>query len=1215
MFQLFARLTLGFVFLFLLASLCGAAPARKILVGYKKSESPSPDKTEVRWHLEPILTKLGWKVEYHDLDASLPPAAKMSTYQAVLTWHRGAQYSNPKAYVEWMRDQVLAGRKIVILGNFGAHSADLKTWMSNEALNEFFQPFGLQYQAGYSGDSKLLELVSQKAPATAPKPLNYYLHFTSSSAANQNLVVVRRKDLADSQSALVVRTPAGGMVCEGYLYQTEGGKIRWLVDREAFLKLALESQPADLARTGGRLLALYKGSEEVNQETNYIARFASDPLKQLGYQVVYRDIESGLPTEAEMKGYNAVMSWYQTASMERAADYCKWLLQQIQQGRKVVILGNLGAFQELDPHSNPPTARWLLSHEYNSFLYPFGIEFLGMWTKESSQLEARRQDPKMVTWLEPSHLAHYYWLRSVNPQNKVFLEVARKDRPHALSAFLVSTPYGGYALESYLFRDTSGRGDYRWHFQLKDFLASALSGQAPPLPPAVDLAVDLGEATAPAPDLPQPPALPADVKPLKRRVLAFYQREKKEIAEKNAIKEVVETVLNHLGLVVDYRAIEDPLPSEAEMQAYRGILTWFQTSSIPRAQAYAEWLEKQLTAGRLAVLLGDYGAYQDRNFQSQVDPSRTFQALGLRFQAAPLVKDDMRGTPKELAGLSAGLSLEKVDPEMCRSERPIDLNDRDLKRGGWPVVESLLPENKVYLRAKDARGPSDLIVITPRGGIAFGEFLLYTPPGKPIRRESVMPGGQSGELASGPAAEEHDLPQWRIDPFRFFGQAFQLEDFPCADVTTLNGSRIYFSHIDGDAAGGISQIDGSSLNAEVMFREILQPSKLPTTVSFVTQDLYKKATATYQREAEAARAIFRLPWVELASHTNIHPFNWRDGDLVRVEDGGKLQLKKMPPDLRKEIDFSVRFIDQKLAPADKRTRVLLWSGLCNPPEEALERTDAVQVLNMNGGDPIYDSVNPYLAGISPLYARVGQRYQYHTCAAGDFYYTSSWTRDFDGMKRLVEYFKYTEEPRRLRAMNLYYHFYLAEKALGLEGLRHAMDYVRSLQPAPMFVSDYIPMVSDLITLQLGQDSQGRTVIHNSGQCRTLRWDNPSKYVDMARSQGVLGFLKEGNRLYVHLDSGQQHRVAWSEAPPAPGTFYLEKASHRLEGLVRKGTQVDFRLHGVGPAHFSFAGFKPGRYRLTVQGQGERPVTVGNDGKLQWQGELDRYQGQYAVSIR
>lgn len=952
------------------------------------------------------------------------------------------------------------------------------------------------------------------------------------------------------------------------------------------------------------ILGLYKGTEKVDGSTNWVKRFVEPELVKLGYSVDYHDITQGLPKD--MSRYRGVVSWYQTASMENAAAYCRWLLEQIQAGRKVIILGSLGAYQELDLRSNPKTERWLLPHEYNQFLYPFGIEFKGMWTKDNKVLRVATRDPQMVPWLEDQHLGHYFWLQPVSPEDKVYLGVRRTDFPDSESAFVVRTPYGGYVLESYLFKDVTGKGEYRWHFDLAKFLKDALAYQPKSLPQSVTLTVKPTTPSArPARAvLPQAPPLPAGTTELKRKILAFYQRDLQEVSGHNRVHDVCETVLNHLGLVVEYRALEDPLPSDEAMAQYRGVVQWLGGSSIAGAQHYADWLKRQMDAGRLVVILGDYGAFADKSLSSQVNAAPTLAALGLEHKPMGTVNLSIGRT-----GVTRTLETPRVvsaDPAVTKGEHPLNFEDEDLRKG-WPVYVSTDPANKVYLRVRDREGQTtDAVVVTPRGGLVAGDFLIYIPPTQTQRVEST----DAKTPGLGPAvAEVTELSRFRIDPFRFFAEAFQVEDFPRPDVTTLNGSRIYFSHIDGDAMHGISLIDRASLNAEMLFREILQKYQEPVTVSFVTSNLEFRSTPTYKRELEIARQILALPWVETASHSQNHPFNWRQGDLQRLP-GEDVRLQRVPPDDAKEIGYSVDLINQLVAPPGKPVKLFLWSGACNPTAEQIALCDTMGIDNLNGGDPVYDSVNPYLGGVAPLYRVVNdQRYQYHTAAAGDFYYTGAWTRDYDGMKRLIEYFRYTEQPRRLRAMNLYYHFYLAERELGLAGLRTVLDYVRKQQPAPMFASDYIDVVKDFIVTRMGRDAQGNLVVANSGALRTIRFDKPVT-VDVGRSRGVLGSLQVGTSTYVHLDDSRVHTIV--TGTPAPGPF-LERASHQVNGW-KAGAGVSFTLHGTGPGHFTVASLAPSTpYRVSVAGQ-RASRTTDASGRLTWEGLLAEHQGHYPVEI-
>ena len=376
------------------------AQAGTALLLYKGSEE-GVSASRVATKVEPVLKSLGWKTSYHDVDQGLPPGSA----DLIVSWYASAKMADPESYIDWMANQISAGRKVVILGNFGAHTADGSTWMTNESLNRFFYPFGLRYGAAYTGDTSVLRVTREQAPAAAPSPLNYYLLFTSENAQNQVFLEVERSDLSNSKSALVVQTPYGGMAQETYVDK---------LDLAAFLTGIVKAQKK-VASRDKKLLGLYKSSEGVDARTNFLARFVAPTLDDLGYGLDYHDIDSGLPPVDRMGAYTGIISWYTTPELAKAADYIDWLANQVDAGRRVIILGNFGAFAEDISSSAGDVRRYLQSPEYNRFFFPFGLEFRGAWTPEKKSVKVAKQDSSVMTWLEPGHVGHYYWIRSVHP--------------------------------------------------------------------------------------------------------------------------------------------------------------------------------------------------------------------------------------------------------------------------------------------------------------------------------------------------------------------------------------------------------------------------------------------------------------------------------------------------------------------------------------------------------------------------------------------------------------------------------------------------------------------------------------------------------------------------------------------------------------------------------------------------------------------------------
>ena len=506
------------------------------------------------------------------------------------------------------------------------------------------------------------------------------------------------------------------------------------------------------------------------------------------------------------------------------------------------------------------------------------------------------------------------------------------------------------------------------------------------------------------------------------------------------------------------------------------------------------------------------------------------------------------------------------------------------------------------------------MVITPHGGIAMGPMGVFQRPGKPFRvseGQSVMKSDIKGA-----EAESQGGPPWRIDPFRFFSETLLTDELPKPDVTTLNGARITYSHIDGDAFGGISLIDRNSLNGAMMERRLLRDLPLPVTVSFVTDDIEKKRNSHYWQEMDIARKILALPNVEPACHTANHPFEWIKGDIVAFEQG---KVVRTDIDLERELKHSVEFIDSLVAPADKRCEILLWSGRCNPPSEAVTMTRQLGLVNMNGGETVYDAAHPYVAGVLPVSRQVGDETQVHVSAAGDFYYTNSWTGDYDGMKNLAWFFEHTETPRRLRCMNVYYHFYLAERQPGLDGLKAAYADILRRDPAPMFASDYARIIGDFLVTELGVTGDGDIYVRNQGHLRTLRFDDDKPKVDVAKSHGVLGSLHHNGSLYVHLDDGLEHTIAFAKEVRASGVPELSYFTHYTQNWSSTPDLVTFRASGQGPALLRLSNMAPGAtYSINIrssQGANAFQAQASASGLLEWRGEFHGYRAEHDIEIR
>jgi hypothetical protein len=140
------------------------------------------------------------------------------------------------------------------------------------------------------------------------------------------------------------------------------------------------------------------------------------------------------------------------------------------------------------------------------------------------------------------------------------------------------------------------------------------------------------------------------------------------------------------------------------------------------------------------------------------------------------------------------------------------------------------------------------------------------------------------------------------------------------------------------------------------------------------------------------------------------------------------------------------------------------------------------------------------------------------------------------------------------------------------------DWARRQPIAPVFTSEYLAIVEGFRTARIARVPGGWR-IWNHGALRTVRFDATKAAVDLARSQGVLGFSHHQGSLYVHLASSDEALVALADQP-AP-VLYLVQASHRVTAWSRKGNTLAFHLAGVGAKTAEIGGL-PAGYQATVE---------------------------------
>ncbi len=586
--------------------------------------------------------------------------------------------------------------------------------------------------------------------------------------------------------------------------------------------------------------------------------------------------------------------------------------------------------------------------------------------------------------------------------------------------------------------------------------------------------------------------------------------------------------LEYLGYVPVYHDLAEGLPEPVSRDRWAGVVSWFhQTVDTPD---YALWVQSTFEAGVPMLIMGDPG----------------FETTALRFDLLGL-------EPAGNAGIGPWAVTRRSDLVGFEAEPP---------RNTATSIEGFFTEGdtvQVHLAVRGADGLERAVVVTARwGGIALTPWVVDQSIDDHIR--------------------------WIVDPFSLLRRALKLPMLPQPDVTTLNGRRLWMNHIDGDAFISKAELPGAPWAAEVIRDRVLTHWKVPHTVSIIEGEIGPdglKPESAPEFEA-IARSIFELSNVEPASHSYSHPFVWSKLQEGDAPNGYNLPIPGYRFDLEREILGSIRYIESRLLPPEKRCRIFQWTGDTLPGEAALALTELHGIYNINGGDTHITRLRPFLAFVSAMARVVNGHVQVYAPVMNENIYTNEWTGPYWGFRRVIETFELTDKPRRLKPIDIYYHFYSGTKPAALKALEQIYRWAQTQETTPVFLSEYIPLVLEFRRISVARRLDGRLQYRGLDRLRQLRLFEGG--IDLDASQGVAGHRRLHDGLYIHL-ADDAPLIAVTRNGRPPNGPYLYQANGHLSKWTRQGRAVQIELESHAPALLEVAGVK--RHCILKLEKGER----------------------------
>jgi hypothetical protein len=213
---------------------------------------------------------------------------------------------------------------------------------------------------------------------------------------------------------------------------------------------------------------------------------------------------------------------------------------------------------------------------------------------------------------------------------------------------------------------------------------------------------------------------------------------------------------------------------------------------------------------------------------------------------------------------------------------------------------------------------------------------------------------------------------------------------------------------------------------------------------------------------------------------------------------------EFPFDLDQEIRGSV-IAAEELAPEGKHATLYLWSGGAEPFQAAIAATRRLGLRNLNGGDSRFDSDFPSISYLSPLSRVVGSERQIYAADANDYIYISDGSGREHGFLNLDATIKQTENPRRLKPIDVYYHVYAGERPAQLAAVRHHLDAARQAEVTPIFASHYAAIADGFFSTEITALGDESWLITHRGSLQTVRFEDANGMaVDNGRSVRVIG---------------------------------------------------------------------------------------------------------------
>lgn len=604
--------------------------------------------------------------------------------------------------------------------------------------------------------------------------------------------------------------------------------------------------------------------------------------------------------------------------------------------------------------------------------------------------------------------------------------------------------------------------------------------------------------------------------------------------------------IEHLGYIPVIKKIEDGLPTAEQLTRYKAVVIWFQHDLTSNISAYINWIKTVLASHKKLLFMSGFGVYNNNEIYDVLSIKRI----------------------KTNSNIFTKRTISIKDP-MLNFEAPVPLANHNY------AYQPLKADALLQITTKN-NPRSTAIAKTFWGGYALPGYVI-----KHLANQTYT--------------------QWIINPFAFLQRTLELDDIPILDPTTENGRRLMFVHIDGDGSMNRVEWDPKQYSIGATYKKVLKKYKIPQSVSLVEGETSRKR-GLYSNDAPAlekiAKAIFSLPYVEAATHSYSHPYFWNKVKNGHLAAKYRLDIKNYNFDLDKEIKRSLEYINTLLPKGKTKAHVIFWSGDTSPTEAVLAYVYKENILNINGGETLITNDKPWLSLVYPYAIKQGEYIQPYTGAQNENLYTDEWTKNFGGYRKVIQTFKLTDSPRRLKPIDIYYHFYATSKTASLNALTSVYDWAIKQKVMPIYTTEYIPKILEFYDASIAiakiKPNAAAKIEPNAAKIKpnaakikpniaqntyffaglkhlkTIRAVMSLGQVDYTNNQVVLGQNYHNNERYLHLNTQAKNMtVTFKQKDKLTSYTFLENSNAQVLNYKRTDKKITFTLRSHVPIEFDY----------------------------------------------